>query len=256
MKSWSATTYGIRGARVAAGLLAAGALVAGCGEDGDGRDDPTVIVEDEQVQLAGHTFVAEEVDGHDLVEGSRLSITFDQDAMSVVAGCNTLFGPYDDADGELRWSEEPASTQIGCDEALSEQDDWLRTTLTEGLEIADDDAADLVLEGDGLRIEMTREDGEPSEPPDDAAQYSARLNGPPTAEIGRVVLLTLSNTGDARDSYGFTITPADAGKVRPRHLTVESGRSGKLKVKVLSTPLTIEVESVGAGPGIDTFTIR
>ena len=100
------------------------------------------------------------------------------------------------------------------------------------------------------------EDGDPDQAPEDPADHSAVLNGPSTAEPGRVVLLTVTNTGDARDSYGFTVSPADAGVVKPRHLTVEPGRSGKLKVKVLSTPVTVEVESVGGGPGIDALTIR
>ena len=222
-----------RGARVAAGLLVAGALLAGCGEDGgDGADDDTSTVEDEQVELPGNTFVADHVDGHELVEGTTLSVSFDQSAMSVVAGCNTLFGPYDDTDSELRWVEEPASTRMGCDQALSEQDDWLTTVLTEGLQIVDDGEADLVLEGDGLRFEMTREDGDLNEGPEDPVKYSAVVDGPSTAEPGSVVLLTLSNTGDARDSYGLTISPPEAGKVKPRHLAVEPGRSHKFQVRV------------------------
>jgi heat shock protein HslJ len=232
-----ATSYRTRG--VGAGLLAVIALVTGCGEeDGDGRDDPTLM------------------EGRELVEGTTLSLTFDRGDMSAVAGCNTLFGPFVDADSELRWINEPASTMMGCDPALSEQDDWLRTVLTEGLQIVDDDEADLVLEGDGVRIEMTREEGGGNLPSVDPSEYSANLNGPSTARPGRVVLLTVSNLGTARDSYGFTIAPDGAGKVRPRHLTIEPGRSGKLKVKVISTPVTVEVESVGAGPGIETFTIR
>ena len=86
--------------------------------------------------------------------------------------------------------------------------------------------------------------------------FSARLNGPDTAETGAVVDLSLSNVGRLRDSYQLTVSPDDDGIVKPRHLTIEPGSSAKVAVKVNQTPLTIKVESVGAGPDLDEFTIE
>lgn len=142
--------------RAAGALAAAAILLAACGEeDTDGRDDPTAIVEEVQVQLAGHTFEADSVTGHELVEGSTLSVAFEDGVMAVAAGCNTLFGAYVEDDGELRWRGEPASTLIGCPPELAEQDAWLTDLFTEGLRIEEGDA-DLVLESGSVRLELSR----------------------------------------------------------------------------------------------------
>ncbi len=100
--------------------------------------------------------------------------------------------------------------------------------------------------------------GDGSDSADDAAKpdYAATLNGPNTAEPGAVVVLTLSNVGQLRDSYQLIVSPDDSGTLKPRHLTIEPGASAKVDVEVDQTPLTIEVESVGGGPGVDEFTIN
>ncbi|WP_193612238.1 hypothetical protein [Nocardioides lijunqiniae] len=88
------------------------------------------------------------------------------------------------------------------------------------------------------------------------AEFSARLNGPSTAEPGSVVILSVSNVGRLRDTYELTVRPSGDGKARPRHLTVEPGRTGKFRVKVRRVPLTVAVEGSGAGPGADELTIE
>jgi len=100
--------------------------------------------------------------------------------------------------------------------------------------------------------------GEGSDSGDDPAapDYSARLNGPDTAEPGTVVDLSLSNVGRLRDSYQLTVSPDENGIVKPRHLTIEPGGNAKVAVKVEQTPLTVKVESVGAGPDLDELTIK
>jgi hypothetical protein len=96
------------------------------------------------------------------------------------------------------------------------------------------------------------------DPADDPAapDFAATLNGPQTVEPGAVVVLTLSNVGQLRDSYQLTVSPDENGTVKPRHLTIEPGASAKVDLEVEQTPLTIEVESVGGGPGVDEFTIN
>lgn len=229
---------------VLAVLLLACLTACGAGDDPDDPDDSATG----QVELAGHTFVADRVIGHTLVEGSTLTISFEGGVMSIAAGCNTLFGAYDDGDGELRWPAEPARSLMACDPALEEQDDWLVALLTSGVRTGHD-GADLVLEADPVRVELSRDDDQP------APDYSARINGPGTAEPGTVVILSLSNVGRLRDSYRLTVSPDGAGLVEPRHLTIEPGQAAKFHVKVERTPLVVEVESVGAGPALDEFTI-
>jgi hypothetical protein len=93
-----------------------------------------------------------------------------------------------------------------------------------------------------------------TDPP--ASAYAARINGPSSAEPDAVVVLTLSNVGQLRDSYQLTATPPAAAVIGQRHLTIEPGRSAKFRIKVKRTPVTINVESAGAGPEVDAFTIR
>jgi heat shock protein HslJ len=237
-----------------------GALLAACGDDGDseGSDDPTPSVDAAQVELAGHTFVASEVTGRELVEGSHLRLGFEDDAMSVSAGCNTLFGPYLDDDGVLRWEKQPAATMMACEPELSDQDAWLTTLFTDGMTIEDSDDADLVLTSGDVRMELSRSDLGGSTAPTQAStlDFAARLNGPLTANPPEVLMFTLTNVGRRRDTYRLTITPSDAGAVAPRHLAIGSGRSKKVQVEVTSAPLLVKVESLGAGGFVDAFAVK
>ena len=141
-------------------LALVAALLAACGDDGDSDsgDDPSPSADAAQVELTGHTFVADEVTGHELVEGSNLRVGFEDDGLSVSAGCNTLFGPYVEEDGVVRWEGEPAGTLMACEPALSEQDAWLTTLFTDGMTIEDSDDADLVLTSGDVRMELSRTD--------------------------------------------------------------------------------------------------
>lgn len=104
---------------VIGGALAAGALLVAC--SGGSADAP---------DLAGKVFVATEVEGHELVEGSTLRLTFEESNVAAAAGCNTIFGDATWDDGTLRFTGEPARTSMGCTDGLAEQDDWLAAFLT------------------------------------------------------------------------------------------------------------------------------
>ena len=237
------------------GCVLVGVLVVGCGDDSDdgsgsgSEAEPSASDTAAKTALAG-TFVTEALTGHQLVEGSTLSVAFEDGSMAVSAGCNTLFGAYVDDDG-LHWESEPASTLMACDPELEEQDAWLSTLFTEGLDIEESTATDLVLSAGDVRMELARTDTE-----DPASDYAAVLNGPGTAEPGSVVQLTLTNLGSSRDSYQITVLPEGTGEVAPRHATLEPGRSAKVDIGVKTTPVTIVVESAGAGGYVDAFTIR
>lgn len=105
-------------------------------------------------ELDGRTFTSTSVDGHDLVEGSEITLTFEAGTMAAQAGCNTITGGFDVADGVLAWSGPPAMTQMGCEQPLAEQDQWLAEQLTTGMDVslADDE---LTLESDGVTITLT-----------------------------------------------------------------------------------------------------
>ncbi len=61
-----------------------------------------------------------------LVEGTRISITFSGDQISLRAGCNIMGGSYA-VDGDTLVTDALAMTEMGCDQARHEQDDWIST---------------------------------------------------------------------------------------------------------------------------------
>ena len=128
-------------------LVIVGLTLAACGSD-DGSavtgDGPTTA------QLAGRAFVSGEVTGHDLVQGSAITMRFADDSVSVHAGCNTMSGSYGVADGTFV-ADQFAMTEMACDEALMAQDTWLGEFLSSSPAITVDGSA-LRLSGDGVVV--------------------------------------------------------------------------------------------------------
>ena len=83
----------------------------------------------EGTALDGKTFTATEVTGHELVEGTSLTITFADGGVSAQAGCNNLFGAYSYDQVTL---DVPmmASTMMACEPELMTQDQWLTGFLS------------------------------------------------------------------------------------------------------------------------------
>ena len=137
-------------------LLAAGALVMGaCGSDSSSGNSP---------DLDGREFSSTSVDGHDLVEGTDISIAFMDGSLSANAGCNTMGGDYE-LEGDTLEVGPMFSTEMGCEPALMEQDEWLADFLMSGPAVS--------LDGDELRLDgddattinmLDRESADPDRP--------------------------------------------------------------------------------------------
>ena len=128
-------------------VLAVGLLVAACGgggsssaSDGSSSSGPAVTAAD----LDGSTFESTSVEGHDLVAGSSVRLTFEGGSLSANAGCNTMSSSYDVTDGRLAWTGHPMTTMMGCPDDLMAQDTWLSDLLEQG--------ADATLGGDELTL--------------------------------------------------------------------------------------------------------
>ena len=80
--------------------------------------------------LAGRSFTSTEVRGHDLVEGSTITLSFEDGRISAQGGCNTLNGGATWEDDTLEVAEPMASTMMACEEPLMAQDQWLSSFLT------------------------------------------------------------------------------------------------------------------------------
>lgn len=101
-----------------------------------------------------NTYVSTEVTGHDLAADTTIRLTFEDGNLSVNAGCNTLFAPYELTEHSLAWTEEPAATMMGCPEDLAAQDQWLAGLFTTGVGAAVDGST-LTLTSDDATIVLS-----------------------------------------------------------------------------------------------------
>ena len=155
-----------------AGLAATALLVgvlAACGDDASsggaeplpsdsatGSDSPSeTATSSVSPAVLANTYVSTEVTGHELVADSQIRLTFEDDNLSVNAGCNTMFAPYELTDDSLMWTSDPASTMMGCSDELMAQDQWLAELFTTGVAVAADGAT-LTLTSDDVTIVVTR----------------------------------------------------------------------------------------------------
>jgi heat shock protein HslJ len=102
-------------------------VLAGCGA----RSAPQ---SEEPEPLRGRTFLAMAVteDGgiRALMPGTDLSVAFTDDGRMVAqAGCNTMQGPVNTADGTLVVEGGLSTTDMGCDQGRAEQDTFVASVL-------------------------------------------------------------------------------------------------------------------------------
>jgi heat shock protein HslJ len=111
-------------------------------------------------QLEGRTFRGTDVFGHDLVDGTEVSLTFEDGALSTNAGCNTSGGAYSLDDGVLRSEGDWFSTAMGCTPELEAQDQWLSYLLVDGVVVSLDGDALTLTSADGGDVTMTLHSGD------------------------------------------------------------------------------------------------
>ena len=106
-------------------------ILAACTTSSGRSEDSGLAFTPDLADLHGHTWVADNIidPHHELVPGSKITMTFTEDSLSAKAGCNTHFGGARIHDTELV-AGPLASTQIGCPAALAAQDVWLAGFLT------------------------------------------------------------------------------------------------------------------------------
>jgi len=157
-------------------LLALAALLAltlsACGDEDStptAQDEPAALSLDD---LDGRVFASVRVDGHRLIDDTRIQLGFDGDQVSADAGCNHLSGTVA-VDGDTLTASNVGGTEMGCPDGRNDQDVWLSQFLTAG--------PDAVLAGDTLTltggevvIELVEQDvpdqttpGDPDQPTSD-----------------------------------------------------------------------------------------
>ena len=133
-------------------VLLAGALLAACGgsEDEPVRSDGGTP----QVEDGDYRSTAVEEDGapRPLVDGTTIALRLDDGRIVVNAGCNTMSGEYELDDGVLV-VDSLATTEMGCDPPLHEQDAWVAALLVAGPTVVPvDDGFELTSGGTTIRL--------------------------------------------------------------------------------------------------------
>ncbi len=104
---------------------------------------------------ADGAYVATEVTGRSLVEGTRIRLSWTGDRLSAHAGCNQMSGTGSVTDGRLVVTG-LGMTEMGCEPGRTEQDQWVADLLTSGPEIGTG-ADGFTLTGDTVAVRFTTE---------------------------------------------------------------------------------------------------
>lgn len=199
--------------------------------------------------MAGRKFlsvrVTEGAEEIQLVDGTRIVVSFGVRRIGVQAGCNILGGTYR-LDGATLVTDSQWMTEMGCDEPRHAQDDWI-ATFFEGNPTVELAGNDLILTVDDRSVTLLdREIADPDLPLAGtkwtvdslfSAQAVSSVPRDTTSTFhfrddGRVEIDTGCNTGGGR----YRIDD-DAGTVRFRNLVVTrracTGASGELEEAVI-----------------------
>ena len=138
-------------------------VLSGCGGDDD--DDRAAGSAPTAAALAGTTYVSTAVTGHELVEGTTLTLGFPEAGkLTAAAGCNSYFGDFDVTDGKLDVGQ-LGGTLIGCPPELQQQDEWMAAFLGSEPEIALDGDTLTLTGTDATIVFADRQDAEPDVAP-------------------------------------------------------------------------------------------
>ena len=116
-----------------AALLAFSLVLGACGDDKTVVGGPTASDDSSELSLNGRQFwsvsVLEDGVERPLVEGTRISLRFNNGNIAASAGCNSMGGPYQIDDNQQLTVKELATTDIGCDPESPAQDEFVAAVL-------------------------------------------------------------------------------------------------------------------------------
>jgi heat shock protein HslJ len=171
--------------------------VGDAGDAGDVSDNPT---------LDGHTFVATDVEGQELVPDTEFTLTFEDGRLAALAGCNTMMGGYIIPD-DILIVDRLAQTQMACEPERMAQDEWVMLLLRNGPTLTRA-VGTLTLASEDVTVTFDERSDPPADPLDGSAWGVVSLDGPggsfdaPEGAYlayaeGRVAVSTGCNNGSA-----------------------------------------------------------
>lgn len=248
-------------------------LLAGCGDDtvdpGASSSPSTPVTTPgttpdsaAPTSFDGRTFLSTGSAGFELVEGTLVSIEFRDGTLSASAGCNLLGGSYR-IDGDiLRIDGGLSMTEMGCEEALMDQDTRFADLLMAGPTVALDGDTLVLTATDASITFLDREVADPDRPmestvwtlitiidgesasstPMDATSTLTFVNGIDATD-GTAVVATGCNTGSATVSLGegtITFGPLALTKMACEQPLMDLESS---VLSVLAGDVTFEIEA-------------
>lgn len=125
-------------------LLSIGMIASACGGSG--------VADDLDGRQFWSTSVTEDGAERSLVEGTTIRLSFDGDNIGASAGCNGMGGMFR-LDGDTLVVTEMGMTEMGCDPARHDQDNFVAALITASLTVTllGDE---LTLETDSVRLDM------------------------------------------------------------------------------------------------------
>lgn len=147
-----------------AGLALLGALATACGSGGEEPGDVTGGPGDQTGATTTYVVTGVTAGGEDrpLVPGSEIRFTFDSGRLGIQAGCNSMSGEYA-LDGTTLQVGALATTEMGCDQPLMDQDAWVAGLFDGPVElVTGEDAA--ITSGDVVLTLADRREVHPDKP--------------------------------------------------------------------------------------------
>lgn len=133
-------------------LLAAILVLSSCGGDDSSVDAGDSSGTADTGALEGRQFLLQSETGFDLVEGTTISLRFDDGQLSADAGCNSLSGPYQ-LDGDTLVLSSVQMTEMGCDPPRHAQDEAFISLLSSSPKLGMEGDT-LILESADVRMEF------------------------------------------------------------------------------------------------------
>ena len=114
--------------RVAVAAVSLLVVLAACGNDSDSESSGTEPAGIEAT-IDGRTYLSTESTGHQVVDGSRIRLSFEQGVLHADAGCNQMTTTYRFEAADVLRVDSFATTEMACDQLLMDQDVWLARFL-------------------------------------------------------------------------------------------------------------------------------
>jgi heat shock protein HslJ len=217
-------------------------------------------------ELNGREFLSRSLDGHSLVAGTQIRLSFDQGQISAKAGCNSLSARYQVADGRLVVrGDGMTTTDIGCDPLRHAQDEWLGEFLQSRPSFDLDGDALTLMTADATLHLLDRVVADPDRPLFGTPwRVDTVLDGDVASSVPHEhpVTLEFENNRLTATSVGCTSAQLDVdaskgmlglsdfaidaiGCPQPWEATVAVLRSGKARYSITATRLTITAGKIG-----------